>query len=318
MKNTMKNKTALLFLFLILAEYLHAADPKFYVVLSPVNKETAAYLNSLDSEFFNGLRKKFPCASSLSQSDVNTMLDMERQKQLLGVGDMDQLMNIAEAMKCDYLVNLRVRVLENNTVIEAFIIKTGQNKVISRTVEIAPGGQASIDAVKKVSKKLIDDLYQYNSQLCREKTWTGTITIEQHTSEKLPNADGPNKPGFTYKYDLSVHCNVDNDVAQYTVNCSDQLTGAEGNATTITSGSDQTDVSISVFEGKISISVGMVIAKGTSSGSLGGGGFSSEVTIPLGGWSVDAVIGSTDGIITSTSSSVKQGDLTFTWSLTKK
>jgi hypothetical protein len=314
----MKNKSTLLFFLLLMAECLYAADPKFYVVLSPSSKETAGYINSLDSEFFNGLRKKFPCASSLSQSDVNTMLDMERQKQLLGVGDVDQLMNIAEAMKCDYLVNLRVRVLENNTVIEAFIIKTGQNKVISRTVEIAPGGQASIDAIKMVSQKLIDDLYQYNSQLCREKTWQGTLSIEQHTSLKVPNADDPKKPGATFKSDLSFHCVVDNDVAQYTVNFSDQVTGAEGNATTVVSGSGQTDVSISILEGKLSISVGMVPANGTESGNLGGGGFSSDVTIQLGNWSMDAVIGSTDGIITSTSSSVKQGDLTFTWSLTKK
>ncbi|MDO9253973.1 MAG: hypothetical protein Q7U54_00570 [Bacteroidales bacterium] len=313
----MQNKTTLLFLLLILADYLHAADPKFYVMLSPETKANSGCLNLLDSEFFNGLRKKFPCASSESQYSTMVLLDWEKQKQILGVEDKDQLLNIAEAMKYDYLVSLSVTVLENTTTISAFIMKNGPNNVISRTVESVPIDDA-IDAAKRVAKKLIDDLYQYNSQLCREKTWTGTIKIEQHTYEKLLNADDPARPGGSLKSDLSVQCEVNNNVAQCTVNYSEQLTGAEGNSTTVASGSDQTDVSISVFEGKTSISVGMVKTYGTCSGSLeGGGGFSSEITMPLGGWSVDAAIG-TSTRSDSSSGSVNQGDLTITWSLNKK
>jgi len=313
----MNNKTTLLFLLLILAEYLHAADPKFYVMLSPETKANSACLNLLDSEFFNGLRKKFPCASSESQYSTKVLLEWEKQKQILGVEEKDQLLNIAEAMKYDYLVSLSVTVLENTTTISAFIMKKGPNNVISRTVESVSNGDASINAAKKVSKKLIDDLYQYNSQLCREKTWTGTIKIEQHTYEKLLHED-PKQPGGSIKSDLSVQCDVNNNVAQCTVNYSEQLTGAEGNSTTVASCTDKTDVSISVFDGKTSISVGMVEAKGTCSGSLeGGGGFSSDVSVPLGGWSVDAAIG-TSTRSDSSSGSVNQGDLTITWSMNKK
>ena len=314
----MNNKTALFLLLLILAEYLHAADPKFYIMLSANNKASASYLTYFESQFSIGLKNKIPCASYLSQSDVVAILDWERQKQLLGVGDIDQLSNIAGAMKCDYLVHLRVRVLENTTLIDAFIVKKGQDKVIARIAESAPNGDESLDAVEKVSKRLVNDLHQYNSQLCPEKTWSGTIKIEQHTYEKLLNADDPGKPGGSLKSDLTVQCEVNNDVAQCTVNYSDQLTGSEANATTVASGTCQADVSISVFEGKTSISVGMVTANGTSSGSLaGGGGFSSEVIMPLGGWSVDAAIG-TSTRSDSSSGSVKQGDLTITWSLNKK
>jgi len=313
----MKNKTVLLFLLLLLAEYLHAADPKFYIMLSANNKSAASYLTYFESQFSIRLKNKIPCASYLSQSDVVAILDWERQKELLGVGDVNQLSNIAEAMKCNYLVHLRIRVFENTTMIDAFIVKKGQDKVISRIAESAPNGDESLDAIENLSKQLVDELHQYNSQLCPEKIWTGTIKIEQHTYEKLLNADDPGKPGGSTKSDLSVQCEVNNDVAQCTVNYSDQLTGAEGNQTTVASCTCQADVSISVFEGKTSISVGMVTAKGTSSGSLGGGGFSSEITMPLGGWSVDAGIG-TSTQNDSTSGSVNQGDLTITWSLNKK
>jgi len=313
----MKNKTALLFLLLILAEYLHAADPKFYIMLSANNKSAASYLTYFESQFSIGLKNKIPCASYLSQSDVVAILDWERQKELLGVGDVNQLSNIAEAMKCNYLVHLRIRVFENTTMIDAFIVKKGQDKVISRIAESAPNGDESLDAIENLSKQVVDELHQYNSQLCREKTWTGTIKIEQHTYEKLLNADDPSKPGGSTKSDLSVQCEVNNDVAQCTVNYSDQLTGAEGNATTVASCNCQADVSISVFDGKTSISVGMVTANGTSSGNFAGGGFSSEITMPLGGWSVDAAIGTSTQSDTS-SGSVTQGDLTITWSLTKK
>jgi len=313
----MKNKTALLFLLLILAEYLHAADPKFYIMLSANNKSAASYLTYFESQFSIGLKNKIPCASYLSQSDVVAILDWERQKELLGVGDVNQLSNIAEAMKCNYLVHLRIRVFENTTMIDAFIVKKGQDKVISRIAESAPNGDESLDAIENLSKQLVDELHQYNSQLCPEKIWTGTIKIEQHTYEKLLNADDPSKPGGSTKSDLSVQCEVNNDVAQCTVNYSDQLTGPESNATTVASCTCQADVSISVFDGKTSISVGMVTANGTSSGNFAGGGFSSEITMPLGGWSVESDSGtSTRG--DSSSGSVTQGDLTITWSLIKK
>jgi hypothetical protein len=41
-QNESKMKTAILFLLLILAEYLHAADPKFYIMLSANNKTAAS------------------------------------------------------------------------------------------------------------------------------------------------------------------------------------------------------------------------------------------------------------------------------------
>lgn len=309
-------KTAILCLLLILAEYLHAADPKFYIVLSANNKETAAYLNYLESAFFNGLRKKFPCVSSLSQSEVNMMLDWERQKELLGVGDINVLSNIADQMNCDYLVSLSVTVFNNKTAISALIIKKGQNKAISRTFEFLPGGQASFEGAEKVSKKLIDDLYDYNSQLCPEKTWTGRITVEEHTNYKIPHED-PRGPEASQKTDLSVNCVVNNDVALCTVNYFYKLTGAEGSGTDVASGTYKTDVSISVFEGKTSINLGMIQAKATFSSSMGGGSYSSEGILPLGGWTVDAATGNSPQI-NSSSGSVKQGGLTITWSLTKK
>jgi len=312
----MKNKTALLFLLLILAEYLHAADPKFYIMLSANNKSAASYLTYFESQFSIGLKNKIPCASYLSQSDVVAIFDWERQKELLGAGDVNQLSNIAEAMKCNYLVHLRIRFFENTTMIDAFIVKKGQDKVISRIAESAPNGDESLDAIENLSKQLVDELNQYNSQLCPEQIWTGTIEIEEHTNLKIPNKD-PGKPGASGKSNLSVHCEVNNDVAQCTVNYSDQLTGSEGNATTVASCTCQTDVSISVFDGKTSISAGMVTANGTSSGNFAGGGFSSEITMPLGGWSVESDSGtSTRG--DSSSGSVTQGDLTITWSLIKK
>ena len=313
----MKNKTAFLFLLLILAEYLHAADPKFYIMLSANNTTAASFLRYFESQFSIGLNNKLPCASYLSQSDVVAILDWERQKELLGVGDINQLSNIAEAMKCDYLVHLRIRVLENTTMIDGFIVKKGQDKVIARISESTQNGDVALDAIENVSKQLVDKLHQYNSQLCREKTWTGTITIEQHTYEKLLHED-PKQSGGSLKSDLSVQCEVNNNVAHCTINYSEQLTGAEGNSTTVASCTCQADVSISVFDGKTSISVGTVKTYGTCSGSLeGGGGFSSDVTIPLGGWSMDAVIG-TSTQSDSSSGSINQGDLTITWNLTKK
>jgi hypothetical protein len=114
-----------------------------------------------------------------------------------------------------------------------------------------------------------------------------------------------------------VNCVVNNDVAQCTVNYFYKLTGTEGSGTDVASGTYKTDVSISVFEGKTSINLGMIQAKATFSSSMGGGNYSSEGILPLGGWSVEGASGNSPQI-NSSSGSVKQGDLTVTWSLTKK
>lgn len=312
----MNNKSVFLFLLLIMAECLHAADAKFFIALSSNNKAAATNLAYFESRFSIGLKNAFPCVSTFSQADAGDLLELERQKELLGVGDVDQLSNIAQAMGSDYLVSLSVKVLENKAIIDAFIVKLGQNKVISRISATAPNGDASLDAVEKASKQLVEELQQYKSQLCKEKTWKGTVTIEQHTSIKLPNVD-PKKPGGISKGDISVQCQVENNVAQCTINYSDEIIGSEGNSNTSAAGKDQTDASISVTDGKTSISLGIVTAKGTSSGSIGGGGYSSEVTITLGGWNVDAA-GGTGTTDDSSSGSVNQGDLNISWNLTKK
>jgi hypothetical protein len=232
-----KMKTTILLLLLILAEYLHGADHKFYIMLSSNDKTAASYLNYFESRLSFGLQS-------------------------------------------------------------------------------SPGGDTTSDAIEYISKQLTDELQKYTSQLSDEKTWSGTITIEEHSYQKWPHKD-PGKPGASLKADLSVHCVVNNNIAQCTINYSDLFTGPEGKATTVASGTYQTDVSISVFEGKTSISLGLVQAKGTSTESLSGSSHTSEGVYTFGGWNVDAAIG-TNTQRNSTSGSVKQGDVIIAWSLSEK
>lgn len=309
-------KKAILFLLLVLAEYLHAADPKCYIMLSANNKTAASYLKYFESQFSIGLKNKLPCASYLSQSDVVAMLEWEKQKQLPGIADLVQLSNMAGAMKGEYEFYSKVRFHENADKEKAFIFKNGQDKVIDSIAKSSPGGDSSIDAVDSNSKQLTDEWQKYNSHIKGEKTWSGTITVEEHTNYKIQNKD-PRGPDATVKGDLSINCVVNNNVAQCTVNYLGQVTGRDGSGTDVASGTYQTDVSISAFEGKVSISLGIIQAKAIFSTSAGGFSNSSEGVIPFGGWSVEGASG-TGPQGNSTSGSVKQGNAVIAWSLTEK
>ena len=188
----MKLRIFLLFLvFLLGAELVKAANPKFYIALKSNNKAAATNLDYLESQFSIALKKEFPCVDVLSRSSVLALLELERQKQLLGTGDSEQISTLAGAMGSDYLVSLNVQVNGNTADIVAFCMYTRRQIVIARAVANAAYGDASLDAVEKVAKELVAGLNHY--EICPFK---GPINVMVKTE-------------FSDKKDesFSVYCN---------------------------------------------------------------------------------------------------------------
>lgn len=149
-----------------------AANKKFFITTSANNKEAEAYLHYFESKVFNELKKKFPCAEVNTLSSVISLLNLERQKQLLGTGDYETVNNIGQAMGNDYLVSLKVRVLQGTAIIDAFCMDSKKVKVLSRGAASVPHGDAGVDAVEKVAQEVVDGLK--NIEIC---AFTGPVAI---------------------------------------------------------------------------------------------------------------------------------------------
>ncbi len=130
-------------------------------------------LGYFETQVFNKIKENFPCAEINSQSTVVALLGHERMKQLLGTGDDNALQNIAGAMGCEYLLVLKIMVTGRSSTIAAYCMDSKKAEMMANVVETAPYGNGSLAAIDKVTKKLIDDLKEY--EIC---PYEGKLTIE--------------------------------------------------------------------------------------------------------------------------------------------
>ncbi len=168
MNFTVKLMLLLLFGF----ETTQAASPQFFIATTANSKEAEAYLGYFETQAFKELRKSFPCVEISSQSTVASLLELERQKQLLGSGSDEQLASIGAALGSNYLISLKVDLHENTVLISALCMNAVKAKTLSRAMASAIHGDAALDAVEIVSRELVDGLQAF--EIC---PFTGPVDI---------------------------------------------------------------------------------------------------------------------------------------------
>ena len=165
-----------LFMFVLCrTEISEAAKPRFFIKASANNTEAQGGIRFFESEVFNNLQKEFPCVVINSMSSVLAQLEHERMRQFLST-DESSLENIGAAMGCDYLVSLKIEILGNNVLINAFCADTRTSKVISRANATTANVNAAVKEIQSVSKELIEGLKKF--EICPFK---GPITVEVKT-----------------------------------------------------------------------------------------------------------------------------------------
>jgi|APCry1669188910_1035180.scaffolds.fasta_scaffold01327_4 hypothetical protein len=174
----------LIFLLYIGSGVATAADPRFFIATSWNNQAATGYFPHFEVEFANALKKEFPCVNTISDSNILTLLEHEKQKQLLGAGNYEEISNIGQAMGCDYLVSLKVQVLGTKALITAFCADTRTSKVISRSMANIVDGSAGIKAMEMVSKELVEGLKKF--EIC---PFTGPINVVVKTERNDKKTD---------------------------------------------------------------------------------------------------------------------------------
>lgn len=181
----MRNPIIVLMLLLIIGSGLATlANPRFYIATSWNNQAATGYFPHFEVEFANALKKEFPCVKTMSDSNILTLLEHEKQKQLLGTGDFEEVSNIGQAMGCDYLVSLKVQVLGTKALITAFCADTRKSKVIARSMANVVDGSAGIKAMEMVSKELVEGLKKF--EIC---PFTGPINVVVKTDRNDKKTD---------------------------------------------------------------------------------------------------------------------------------
>lgn len=161
----------LLLLSIMGAKFSNAAHARFYITASATNDLEQTYMDHFQTQVNNLVKENFPCAYIQTRSNVAVMLDRERERQLVGVGGENAIENIGESMKCDYLISLNIRILNNTANIVAFCANPKRAQVLSRASSVAKEGDI-LNMVEKVSKQLIEGLQQY--EIC---PFTGPVSI---------------------------------------------------------------------------------------------------------------------------------------------
>ena len=80
------------------------------------------------------LDTKYPCGSTMDQSDIATLLDAERRRQLLGGEDDDRLRGIAGALGAKTLIGLRITMSGDSVLVNAVAVDVPTAKATTRKI----------------------------------------------------------------------------------------------------------------------------------------------------------------------------------------
>ena len=176
-----------LFSSLFIGQLRSEPQPRFFGMTKAQGDENGklaeAYIPYFITLIDNNLKKSFPCAAVLFQSDVSTLLEHTRQLALL-TGNDGNLKSIGESVRCDYLLSLVVIVSHNQATIRASCIDNKTSKMMANAMESGSNGDAGISAMEKVAEKLVKQIERY--EICRFK---GKVQLKVVTQLKKNEKD---------------------------------------------------------------------------------------------------------------------------------
>jgi hypothetical protein len=170
----MKTRFLLIVLFstFFMGEMRSEPRPRFFGVTKALGdadgKVAEAYITPFITLVDDELKNSFPCAEIRWDRDMHELLTNVYQRALLtGTEDDAALKNIAESFGCDYLISLTVSVYNNQATMRAVCINKKQAKTMAMALESGANGDAGLEAMERVAKKLVKQIEQY--EICRFK-----------------------------------------------------------------------------------------------------------------------------------------------------
>jgi hypothetical protein len=173
------NRILLLIIMLGTISAGYAEETKFYISFRTIpekgddDDKLSLFAIHLGGEINIKIDEFLPCATHMDQNDLAAVLDNERQKQLLGVGDDEALNSIAGSVGAQYLISITLIDMGSQISINTKCIDMKKAQPIVNIADQAPDDEGAFDVINVMADKFIDELCKY--EIC---PYIGTLKVE--------------------------------------------------------------------------------------------------------------------------------------------
>jgi hypothetical protein len=174
----MKNIVLLILMSLVI-QLSYAEKTRFFIywsstVTEPRHRDKLdLFCISLEGEIVKKMEQYLPCASYNDLANVAALLQNEREKQLLGVGDDEALKSIAGGLGSQYLITIKIMEVGSEVAMFVKCLDTKKAQAMVMLMEQAPNNEGAFDVMIKLADKFVEQICRY--EICPYK---GLIKVE--------------------------------------------------------------------------------------------------------------------------------------------
>lgn len=158
----------------------------------------------LENMIGKGLLDQFPCVDQMDMDSVMALLDVARQKELLGgEPDNEALRNVGASLGADYIIVVKATTMGNGqTYINVVVLDSRSARTVANRDGPPASGNGLSDLMNSLSKQILQDMGSLLKGKCTPH-WSGTVTFKfkyesrEEKTEKFPAGD---KSQNTRKY----------------------------------------------------------------------------------------------------------------------
>ena len=141
----------------------------------------------LEGQIESLILNQYPCIDVISDSEIKSLLDNERQRQLLGGGDGDALSNLAGALDAQTVITIDV----NTTGSQAFMSASAMNMTTAQPTDkgakVTGTGEQALDGAEALAKDFVSGLSALKG-VC-DIHWKGTIAYHERQNAGSTTTD---------------------------------------------------------------------------------------------------------------------------------
>jgi hypothetical protein len=177
--NPVKSLLCLPVLALLAASVLPAQKAQSVVIQikgqnGPGADAVASYL---EGQIESMILDQYPCVDVISDSDIKSLLDNERQRKLLGGEDSDLLSNMAGALDAQTVITINVSTTGSQTLMNAGAMNMKTAQPTDKGAKVTGNGDAALDGAEALAKEFVSGLSALKG-VC-DIHWKGTISYHE-------------------------------------------------------------------------------------------------------------------------------------------
>jgi len=180
---------------LLISFVANASGPKIYFFITTEisgdkdadgKSEAELFADVLKGKLQALIQNEFPCSQFCTQESLHAVLENERERQLLG-GEDDNRLDLKDCLNADYLLVLKIGSLAGKITYSVKVLDPHLAVAMVNVFEISPAGEAGLDAIPGIAKKVMNGLKQYEICPFRGPVKISVNSHKQHDSiEQYP------------------------------------------------------------------------------------------------------------------------------------